>query len=69
VADVGIDSLPSSFSCNPPLPYLLVDDDTKNKYGLTKWNIFHRPKDQGGLGIEVLGLKNKCLLRKWILNF
>ena len=25
-----------------------------------------RPKDQGGLGIEVLELKNKCLLSKWL---
>jgi hypothetical protein len=24
-----------------------------------------RPKDQGGLGIEVLELKNLCLLSKW----
>ena len=25
-----------------------------------------RPEDQGGLGIEVLELKNRCLLRKWL---
>ena len=25
-----------------------------------------RPKDQGGLGIEVLEIKNKCLLSKWL---
>ena len=25
-----------------------------------------RPKDQGGLGIEVLELKNRCLLSKWL---
>jgi hypothetical protein len=27
-----------------------------------------RPKDQGGLGIEVLELKNKCLLSKWLFK-
>jgi hypothetical protein len=27
-----------------------------------------RPKDQGGLEIEVLELKNKCLLRKWLFK-
>jgi hypothetical protein len=25
-----------------------------------------RPKDQGGLGIEVLEIKNNCLLSKWL---
>jgi hypothetical protein len=29
-------------------------DETKKKYRLTKWNMVCRPKDQGGLGIEVL---------------
>jgi hypothetical protein len=28
-----------------------------------------RPKDQGGLGIEALELKNKCLLSKWLFKF
>ena len=27
-----------------------------------------RPKDQRGLGIEVLELKNKCLLSKWLFK-
>ena len=27
-----------------------------------------RPKDQGGLGIEVLEIKNKCLLSKWLFK-
>jgi hypothetical protein len=40
----------------------------KRKYRLTKWNIVCRPKDQGGLGIEVLEIKNKCLLSKWIFK-
>jgi hypothetical protein len=41
-------------------------DGLKKKYRLTKWNIICRPKDQGGLGIEVLEIKNKCLLTKWL---
>jgi hypothetical protein len=41
-------------------------DENKKKYRLAKWNIICRPKDQGGLGIEVLELKNKCLLSKWL---
>jgi hypothetical protein len=40
-------------------------DGHKRKYRLTKWNIICRPKDQGGLGIEVLEIKNKCLLSRW----
>jgi hypothetical protein len=32
-------------------------EDTRKKYRLTRWNIIHRPKDQGGLGIEVLEIK------------
>ena len=39
-------------------------DQDKQKYRLTKWSIVCRPKDQGGLGIEVLEIKNKCLLSK-----
>jgi hypothetical protein len=41
-------------------------EENKRKYRLTKWNIVCRPKDQGGLGIEVLELKNRCLLGKWL---
>jgi hypothetical protein len=43
-------------------------DGHKKKYRLTRWNIFCRPKDQGGRGIEVLELKNKCLLCKWLFK-
>ena len=38
----------------------------KRKYRLTKWNLVCRPKDQGGLGISVLEVQNKCLLSKWL---
>src|SRR3954470_18767274 len=43
-------------------------DEHKKKYRLTKWNIICRPRDQGGLGIEVLDIKNKCLLSKWLFK-
>ena len=43
-------------------------DGHKRKYMLTKWNMMCRPKDQGGLGIEVLEIKNKCLLSKWLFK-
>ena len=43
-------------------------DGHKRKYRLTKWNIICRPKDQGGLGVEVLELKNKSLLCKWLFK-
>ena len=43
-------------------------DQHKQKYRLTKWNIVYRPKDQGGLGIEVLEIKNRCLLNKWLFK-
>jgi hypothetical protein len=41
-------------------------DGHKRKYRLTKWSMMCHPKDQGGLGIEVLEIKNNCLLSKWL---
>lgn len=38
------------------------------EYGLTRWDIICRPKDQGGLGIENLEVKNRCLLSKWLFR-
>jgi hypothetical protein len=43
-------------------------DEHKKKYKLTRWNIICRPKDQGGLRIEVLDIKNICLLCKWLFK-
>jgi hypothetical protein len=43
-------------------------DENKKKYRLSKWNMLCRPKDQGGLGIEVLEIKNRCLLSKWLFK-
>ena len=44
------------------------NDDLKRKYRLAKWDIICRPKDQGGLGIENLEVKNRCLLSKWLFK-
>ena len=41
-------------------------DELKRKCRLAKWDIICRPKDQGGLGIENLEVKNRCLLSKWL---
>ena len=41
-------------------------DEPKRKYRLAKWDIICRPKDQGGMGIENLEVKNRCLLSKWL---
>ena len=41
-------------------------DSEKKKYRLARWNIVCRPKDQGGLGIQDLLLKNSALLDKWL---
>jgi hypothetical protein len=44
-------------------------DNLKKKYRLRKWNIICcRPMDQGVLGIEVLEIKNKCLLNNWLFK-
>jgi hypothetical protein len=43
-------------------------DRLKKKYKLTRWEIICRPKDQEGLGIEVLDNKNKCLVSKWLFK-
>ncbi len=41
-------------------------DGHKKKYRLAKWDIIRRPKDQGGLGIHDLDVKNIVLLSKWL---
>ena len=41
-------------------------DDVKKKYRLARWDIICRPKNEGGLGIENLEIKNKCLMSKWL---
>ena len=41
-------------------------DEHKKKYRLAKWNILSMPKDQGGLGIQDLNIKNIALLSKWL---
>jgi hypothetical protein len=41
-------------------------DSEKKKYRLTKWSVVCRPKDQGGLGVHDLEVKNRALLGKWL---
>ena len=43
-------------------------DENKKKYRLAKWSILSQPKDQGGLGIHDLNLKNIALLSKWLFK-
>ena len=41
-------------------------DENKKKYRLARWDILCQPKEQGGLGIEDLNIKNISLLSKWL---
>jgi hypothetical protein len=41
-------------------------DIEKKKYRLTKWSVVCPPKDQGGLGVHDLEVKNMALLGKWL---
>ena len=41
-------------------------DSEKKKYRLAKWSVVCRPKEQGGLGIHDLQVKNTALLGKWL---
>ena len=43
-------------------------DSEKRKYRLAKWSVVCRPKDQGGLGIRDLEVKNRALLGKSIFK-
>ena len=43
-------------------------DSEKKKYRLTKWSVVCRPKDQGGLGVHDLEVKNRALLGKWLFK-
>ena len=43
-------------------------DGEKKKYRLAKWNAVCCPKDQGGLGIHDLNVKNSALLGKWLFK-
>jgi hypothetical protein len=43
-------------------------DSKKKKYRLAKWSVVCTPKDQGGLGIHDLEVKNTALLRKWLFR-
>jgi hypothetical protein len=43
-------------------------DEHKRKYLLAKWDILFQPKEQEGLGIHNLELKNIALLSKWLFR-
>ena len=43
-------------------------DEQKKKYRLAKWSILCQPKDQGGLGIHDLHIKNIALLSKCLFK-
>ena len=43
-------------------------DEQKRKYRLAKWDILCQPKNQGGLGIHNLDIKNIALLSKWLFK-
>jgi hypothetical protein len=43
-------------------------DSEKRKYRLVKWSVVCRPKDQGGLGVHDLQVKNSVLLGKCIFK-
>ncbi|CAA0807930.1 Unknown protein [Striga hermonthica] len=43
-------------------------DEHKRKYRLAKWDILCQPKEQEGLGIQNLELKNIALLSKWLYH-
>jgi hypothetical protein len=43
-------------------------DSEKKKYRLAKWSVVCCPKDQGGLGIHDLSVKNSALLGKWLFK-
>ena len=40
----------------------------KKRYRLTKWSAIFWPKDQWGLGIQDLQVKNDVLLTKWLFK-
>jgi hypothetical protein len=43
-------------------------DGERRKYRLAKWSILCQPKDQGGIGIHDLDIKNKALLSEWLFQ-
>jgi hypothetical protein len=43
-------------------------DTEKKKYRLAKWSVVCSPKDQGGLGIHNLEVKNSSLLGRWLFK-
>jgi hypothetical protein len=44
-------------------------DSEKKKYRLTKWSVICRPRDQGGLRVHDLEVKNRAFLGKRLARF
>lgn len=42
-----------------------VGDTTKNRLHLVKWSEVYKPKNQGGLEVHSIRLRNSVLLFKW----
>jgi hypothetical protein len=51
-----------------PSRFFWQGDSDKKKYRLAMWNIVYRPKDQRGLGIHDILIKNSALLGKWLFR-
>src|SRR4051812_21592298 len=65
----GINPARATISANQTHPYrspFFGKVMRPKKYRLARWDIICRPKEQGGLGIKNLEVKNRCLLSKWL---
>jgi hypothetical protein len=61
--------LPKAVLIILPVYILLEGDIEKKKFQLAKWSSLCCPKNQGGLGIHNLEVKNTALLGKWLLSY
>jgi hypothetical protein len=58
----------SFFAIPKGVHFFWQSDEQKRKYRLAKWDILCQPKNQGGLGIHNLDIKNTALLSKWLFK-
>lgn len=45
---------------------LWQEEENVKKYHLVNWPVICQPRDQGGLGVTDISIKNICLLCKWL---
>ncbi|WVZ83657.1 LOW QUALITY PROTEIN: hypothetical protein U9M48_030784 [Paspalum notatum var. saurae] len=50
----------------PKIPLLRQNDQHRKKYHLIRWDRIRQPREQGGLGILDLEVRNKCL--RWLFK-